>query len=143
MAIEAGRYAEALALKVQIAARVESEETKSAGKPGKNTAEVLTELAGLALLAGEPDKALAACERSLALQPGDPTAELNRAHALMYLDRGAEARTVYEAHKADLFADNKPWPQMVAEDFAEFRKAGREHPQMAEIEAALGMTGKP
>ena len=61
----------------------------------------------------------------------------------MYLDRGAEARTVYEEHKADLFADNKPWPQVVVEDFAEFRKAGREHPLMAEIEAALGMTGKP
>ena len=140
---DAGRYAEALALKAQIAARVESEEAKSAGKPGKNTAEEFAELAGQALLAGEPDKALAACERSLVLQPGDLTAEINRAHALMYLDRSAEARTIYEAHKADLFTDNKPWPQAVAEDFAEFRKAGREHPLMAEIEAALDIMGKP
>ena len=61
----------------------------------------------------------------------------------MYLGRGAEARTAYEAHKADLFPDNKPWPQAVAEDFAEFRKAGREHPLMAEIEAALDIMGKP
>ena len=140
---EAGRYAEALALKAQIAARVETEEAKSAGKPGKNTADVLAELAGQALLAGEPDKALAACERSLALQPGDLTAEINRAHALMYLNRGAEARAVYEAHKADLLPDNKAWRQLVAEDFAELRKAGREHPLMAEIEAALDITGKP
>ena len=93
-------------------------------------------------MAGEPGKAIAACDRSLALQPGDLAAEINRAHALMYLDRGAEARTAYEAHKADLY-DNKPWPQVVAEDFAELRKAGRQHPLMAEVEAALGITGKP
>ena len=83
------------------------------------------------------------CERSLALQPGDLTAEINRAHALIYLNRGAEARAVYEAHKADLLPDNKAWRQLVAEDFAELRKAGREHPLMAEIEAALDITGKP
>ena len=141
---EAGRYAEALALKAQIAARVESEEVKSAGKPGKDTAGELATLAWQALLAGEPGKAIAACDRSLSLQPGDLTAELNRAHALMYLDRGAEARTVYEAHKTDLFPDDKkPLPQVVVEDFAELRKAGREHPLMAEIEAALGIAGKP
>ena len=140
---EAGRYAEALTLQEQFAARVEGEESKSAGMPGNNTAAALADLAGLAILAGEPDKALAACERSLALQPSDLAAELNRAHALMYLDRRAEARAVYEAHKADLFPDNKPWPQQVAEDFADLRKAGRQHPQMAEIEAALDKTGKP
>jgi tetratricopeptide (TPR) repeat protein len=140
---EAGRYAEALALQEQIAARVEGEETKSAGKPGNNTAGELASLAWLALLAGEPDKAIAACDRSLALQPGDLVAEINRAHALMYLDRGAEARRVYEAHKADLIADDKPLPQVVVEDFAELRKAGREHPLMAKIEAELGITEKP
>lgn len=140
---EAGRYAEALALQKQIAARVEGEEMKSAGKPGNNTAGELAVLAWQALLAGEPDQAIAACERSLALLPGDLVAEINRAHALMYLGRGAEARALYEAHKADLFSDNKPWPQVVVEDFAELRNAGREHPLMAEIEAALGITGKP
>jgi tetratricopeptide (TPR) repeat protein len=142
-AFEAGRYPEALALQEQIAARIEVEETKSAGKPGQSTVEELTNLAWLALVAGEPDKAIATCEQSLALQPDDPVAEINRAHALMYLGRGAEARALYEAYKAVLFPDNKTWPQTVAEDFAELRKAGREHPQMAEIEAALGIAGKP
>jgi predicted Zn-dependent protease len=109
----------------------------------KNTAEALADLAGQALLAGEPEKAIAACERSLVLQPDDLVAEINRAHALMYLGRGAEARVLYEAHKGAVFPDNKTWPQTVAEDFAELRKAGREHALMAEIEAALGITGKP
>jgi len=142
-ATEAGRYAEAMALQEQIAARVEGEEAKSAGMPGKNTAGELINLAWQALLAGDASKAFDACERSLALQAGDLTAEINRAHALMYLDRGAEARTVYEARKADLFPDGKTWPQTVMEDFAELRKAGREHPLMAHVEAALGITGKP
>ena len=142
-ASQEGRYGEALALQEQVAARVEVEETKSAGKAGQSTVEELTNLAWLALLAGEPDKAIAACERTLALQPGDPFAEINRAHALMYLGRGAEARTVYEAQKATLFPDNKTWSQTVAEDFGVLRKAGREHPQMTEIEAALGTTAKP
>jgi hypothetical protein len=34
--------------------------------------------------------------------------------------------------------DNKPWPQVIAEDFAEFRKAGLLNPLMDEIEAAWG-----
>jgi predicted Zn-dependent protease len=101
-------------------------------------------LAWQEVLAGEPGKALAASDRSLSLQPDDLAAELNRAHALMYLDRGAEARTAYEAHKADLLPDdNKSWRQAVMEDFAELRKAGRQHPLMAEVEAALGIAGKP
>jgi hypothetical protein len=61
----------------------------------------------------------------------------------MYLDRGAAARTIYEAHKADMFPDKQPWPQAVVEDFAELRKAGRQHPLMADVEAALAATGKP
>jgi tetratricopeptide (TPR) repeat protein len=140
---DAGRYAEALVLQTQIVALVESEESKPTGRPGPATAEALAILAGQALLAGEPEKAITASERSLALRPGDLTAELNRAHALMYLDRGAEALTIYEKHKADLFSDNTPWTGMVADDFAEFRKAGHPHPLMGKVEAALGIAGKP
>jgi hypothetical protein len=42
---------------------------------------------------------------------------------------------------AAAFPDNedKTWQQVVGEDFAELRKAGLDHPQMAEIEAALGI----
>src|SRR5258708_33115367 len=87
---DAGRYAEALALKAQIAARGESEEAKSAGKPGKNTAGGFAELAGHAMLAGGPDKGLAARVASLALQPRELTAELNGDHALLSLARGAD-----------------------------------------------------
>jgi predicted Zn-dependent protease len=103
----------------------------------------LATLAWQALLAGEPAKALGACDKSLALQPGDLTTEINRAYALMYAGRVEESRAIHVAHKDDVFADgNKPWPQVVAEDFDELRKAGRAHPQMAEIEGAFGPAPK-
>ena len=135
-----GRYSDALAAQERIVARVEAEEVKSKGQPGKDTADELATLAWQALLAGEPAKALGACDKSLALQPGDLTAEINRAYALMYAGRGEEARAVHAAHKDDVFPDgNKPWLEVVVEDFAELRKAGRAHPQMALIEAAFGL----
>jgi len=103
----------------------------------------IDELAWQALLAGEPARALGACDKSLALQPGDLIAEINRAYALMYAGRVQEARAIHVAHKYDVFADgNKPWSQAVAEDFDELRKAGQAHPQMTEIEAAFGSTPK-
>lgn len=138
-----GRYADALAVQERILAQVQAEEVKAKGQPGKDTADELATLAWQALLAGEPAKALGACDKSLALQPGDLTAEINRAYALMYAGRVEESRAIHVAHKDDVFADgNKPWPQVVAEDFDELRKAGRAHPQMAEIEAAFGPAPK-
>jgi tetratricopeptide (TPR) repeat protein len=139
-----GRYADALAVQERIVARVEAEEVEAKGQPGKATADELVTLSWQALLAGEPAKALGACDRSLALQPGELAAELNRAHALMYVGRDQEARAIHVAHKRDVLEDgNKPWPQVVAEDFDELRKAGRAHPQMAEIEAELGSAPRP
>jgi tetratricopeptide (TPR) repeat protein len=138
-----GRYADALAVQERILAEVEAEEVKAKGQPGKDTADELVALAWQALLAGDPAKALGACDKSLALQPGDLSAEINRAYALMYAGRAQESHAIHVAHKDDVFADgNKPWPQVVAEDFDELRKAGRAHPQMADIEAALASTPK-
>ncbi len=59
----------------------------------------------------------------------------------MFLGRADEARAIYLAHKDALIPnnDNKPWQQVIAEDFAEFRKAGLNHPMMAEIEKAFGV----
>jgi len=101
------------------------------------TARALVPVAWDARVAGEPARALAAAERSLSLAPGDLTAETNRVHALMYLGRAQEARALYLAHKGKLLPDDKLWQHAITEDFAELRKAGRAHPQMAEIETAF------
>ena len=69
--------------------------------------------------------------------------EINRAHALMFLERREEAKTLYLAHKGKPLSkqDNRLWERVVVEDFAEFRKAGLEHPMMADIEKELGESG--
>lgn len=104
----------------------------------------LDTLAWHALIANEPAQALDAAERALMAEPWQLWTETNHAHALMYLGRAAEAKTLYLAHKGETLngEGTKTWEQAITEDFAELRKAGLEHPQMAEIEAALGI-GKP
>ena len=52
------------------------------------------------------------------------------------MDRTEEAKAAYLAQRAAKIND-KTGAQLIAEDFAELRKAGVAHPMMAEIEAAL------
>jgi hypothetical protein len=63
----AGRYAGALHLQEVSAADVEAAETKREGKPGKETAQALGEVAWYALFAGEFTKALTVADRAHAL----------------------------------------------------------------------------
>ena len=141
-AAAAGRYAEALQLQEALAAKVEAVETKREGKPGKETAEALNDVAWYALFAREFTKALTVADRAHALLPDDLTIETNRAHALMFLGREKEAKALYLAHKGKPISeqDARLWERVIAEDFAEFRKAGLTHPMMADIEKELGVS---
>jgi TPR repeat protein len=138
----AGRYAEALQLQETLAARVEEAETKREGKPGEETAQELNGVAWYALFAREFTKALTASDRAHALLSNDLTIETNRAHALMFLERGKESKALYLAHKGKPISeqDARLWERVIADDFAEFRKAGLAHPMMAEIEKELGVS---
>jgi hypothetical protein len=138
----AGRYSEALQLQGTLAARREAAETKREGKPGKETAEALGDVAWYAILAREFPKALTAVDRAHKLLPDDLAIETNRAHANMFLGRGKEAEAVYLAHKGNRVSeqDNQLWESVIANDFGEFRKAGLAHPMMAEIEKKLGVS---
>jgi len=103
-------------------------------------AQALGSLAWYTLLAREPADALSAAERALAIDPSLLWIEGNRAHALMFLGRAEEARALYLAHKdKPIPENNKVWQQVIGDDFAALRKVGFEHPQMNEIEAALGI----
>ena len=66
-AAEAGNYAEALRLQEVLAAETEAVESKRKGKPGKETAYVLHDVAWWALFAGEFTKALTVSDRAHAL----------------------------------------------------------------------------
>jgi TPR repeat protein len=101
----------------------------------------LGKLAWHALLLREFEQALDAAERALRTDPELLGIQCYRAHALMLLNKAAEARALYLAHKDKQIAesDNRTWQQMVGDDFAELSAAGIEHPLMAEIKTALGI----
>jgi TPR repeat protein len=138
----AGRYAEALQLQEALAAKVEAAETGREGKPGEETAQALHSVAWYALFERQFTKALTISNRAHALFPDDFTIEANRAHALMFLERGKESKALYLAHKGKPVSeqDARLWEHVIVEDFAEFRKAGLTHPMMADIQKELGVS---
>jgi TPR repeat protein len=137
----AGRYDEALRLEEALAAKVEAEETKRDGRPGTETALELSALTWDALLAKEFPKALTVADRAHALLPDSLAIDATRAHALMFMGHYEEAKALYLAHKGEVIKQNNwLWEQNVAEDFAEFRKAGLTNPMMADIEKELGIS---
>jgi TPR repeat protein/energy-coupling factor transporter ATP-binding protein EcfA2 len=140
VAAAAGRYAEALQLEEMKAAEQEAVDAKSDGKPGKDTALALGDVAWYALLTGQYGKALTAAEHARALLPDSLAIETNRAHALMFLGRQEEAKALYLAYRGKLVSDGVSWESVIADDFAGFRKAGLMHPMMAEIEKELDIS---
>jgi TPR repeat protein len=138
----AGRYDEALRLAEALAAKVEADEAKSDGKPGEQTAGALTTVIWCALFAKEFTEALTVADRAHTLFPNNLHIETNRAHALMFVGHDEEAKALYLAHKGERVSDqdSKLWEQAIADDFADFRKAGLMHPMMADIEKELGIS---
>jgi hypothetical protein len=128
-------------LEEQLADVIEKAATTASGRPGQETSSALGRIAWYALFARDFSRALIAADRALGLAPDLIGVKINRAHALLFLNRVAEAKALYIAYKGSKVPQNsnKSWKQVVAEDFAEFRKAGLTHPAMSEIEAALGV----
>jgi TPR repeat protein len=104
----------------------------------------LGQLSWHALLSREFTQALDTAERALKADPELLWIATNRAHALMFLGKAAEAREVYQVHRDKRIPQNadKTWQHAIAEGFDELRRAGLNHLQMAEIEAALGISGR-
>jgi len=141
-AFGAGRYGEALRLQEALVVKVEEVETKREGKAAMETVDALGNVAWYALFAREFTKALTAADRVHALIPDAREFEINRAHALMFLEHGEQSKALYLAHKGKPVSerDGQLWENAIAEDFAEFRKAGLTHPMMADIEKELGVS---
>lgn len=136
-----GKHAEALAAQRTLAAGVEQKEKAEVGRPASNTAKALGELAWYALLARSHDEALATSQRAAALAPQLLWVETNRAHALLFLGRAAEARELYLAHKHKRPSEesDKLWEDIIAEDFDALRAAGIQHPEFVKVLSALGV----
>jgi hypothetical protein len=135
-----GRYGDALRLEEARAAGVEDAEVKQGGQPGQKTARVLQNVSWYALFSRDFAKALDAGNRSKLLDPdGGLTYDVNRAHALMFLDRTEEARALHKMHKGKHLRQGSVslWDTVILEDFAQLRKAGLDHPLMSEVAAML------
>jgi hypothetical protein len=134
--------ADVVRLEETLAAKVEADETKSDSKPGEQTAVALNGVIWFAIFAKDYTKALSVADHAHALFPDNLGIETNRAHALMFIGRDEEAKTLYLAHKREPVSGeiNKLWEQVIVHDFAAFRKAGLTHPMMADIEKELGIS---
>jgi tetratricopeptide (TPR) repeat protein len=127
-------YNEVFAIEDKLASAIEKAEVKSYGMAGRATASAFGNVAWYALLARNPAKALISASQALAITPDEPWVRINLAHALLLLGRGTEAKALYEQVAA---IPNKPWRQIIVEDFGKLRKAGVTHSLMPTIEAAL------
>jgi tetratricopeptide (TPR) repeat protein len=89
---------------------------------------------------------LAAAEQSISLAPDMIWLNAHRAHALMFLGRIDEARTIYLRYRDDKNvlgneANPMSWSKLVVQEFAELRQEGLMSPLMDEIEKELGDGG--
>ena len=137
-AFEAGEPSKAAAAVAKLIDMIEKDERARTGRPGPQTASALTSLAWYRLFAHDYKGALAAAERAAGASPSDPLSATNRAHALMFLGRGAEAKYLHQIYKGKpLGKSGKLWEAVILDDFKELQKRGFKHAQMADIEAQL------
>jgi hypothetical protein len=136
-AFDAGEYAKAAAAQAKLVEAQEKAERAAMGRPAAQTATALQELSWYRLFAHDFKGSLAASDRAIAAQPDLLPAIMNRAHALMFLGRSWEARTLYARYKGHDVKGQGQWEAVVLDDFKEFEKRGLKNPQIAEIKALL------
>lgn len=86
-----------------------------------------------AVKAGDFQKALEAADLGIRFGPKEIWIKMNRAHALMFLDRTKEARAEYEKYRGTMLPSGL-WEKAVVDDFAEYRAHFHQHQLMTEIE---------
>ena len=137
---EAAKYQEhaiAMELAHDLAKKTERAETEKVGAPGISTAASFGNLSWHALYAGRPDVALEAVSRALDISPDLLWIEMNRAHALMFLDRAEEARFTYLSNKGKVLPGIGSWEEIVLGDFRQLENDGLKHSQMDDIKVLL------
>jgi tetratricopeptide (TPR) repeat protein len=93
------------------------------------------------ILARDFAEALETADEAIALEPDKIWLYTNRAHALMFLGRTDEARSLYLKYQgAKNVQEGKSWDTIVLADFAELRKAELTNPLMDEIEKSFSQT---
>jgi tetratricopeptide (TPR) repeat protein len=92
------------------------------------------------LHAGHFALALENVEEAIAAAPDKLELHAIRAHALMFVDRDNDARTLFLHHRGQKIGD-QPWEAAILEGFEAQRKAGRSRPLMDAIEKEFAAGG--
>lgn len=95
------------------------------------------------LLAGEFTTALAMADQAIAHAPNLVWAQANRAHALMFLGRLAEAKAIYFEFRGKDAYPKRSWESVVRSDFAELRNNGFDNELMSEIDNEFDKGARP
>jgi len=96
-----------------------------------------TSLSWYQLLSGDFAGALSSSDEALKLDPTEPAATMNRAHALLFLSREKEAEAVYTANIGKKMANNQAWDEGVLDDLSSLENEGFTNPEVAHIRALM------
>ncbi len=99
----------------------------------------ISDIALYYLIAGQNEKARAALDYALSEIQLSSSANVRRAHVLMFLGKEKEkdARAIYLQYRDQRMTPEDTGAAFILKDFALMRKGGRVHPLMDEIEALL------
>jgi hypothetical protein len=87
-------------------------------------------------------EAIEAAAEALNLAPTERWIRTNQAHGYLLSGQFAQAEAIYTKYAHEVLNDDETFAQVVRHDFAELRKAGIDHPDMARIESLLGIEPK-
>jgi len=94
------------------------------------------------VLARDFARALEVVDQTISLAPNNLWLYATRAHALMFLGRVDEARSLYLQYRAEKNVQRgKSWETVVLGDFNKLRQIGLTHPLMDEIETKFTARG--
>jgi tetratricopeptide (TPR) repeat protein len=92
-------------------------------------------------LAGEFADGFTSAELALKLDPTDSAATMNRAHALLFLNREKDAEAIYVANVGRKVNGEQLWDEVVLEDLASLESAGFTNPDVARIRMLMSRAG--
>jgi len=142
-ALKAYRDSLAIAERLAAADRNNTEWQRDLSISYGRVGDVLVARAYRFVLAREFARALEVVDQAISLAPNEVYSSTRaRAHALMFLGRVDEARSLYLLYRgAKKVKGEKSWETVVLEDFAELRQTGLTHPLMDEIETKFTARG--
>jgi len=116
-------------------------ENKHEADSTKTLASVYGSASWYELLSGDFAGALASTDEALKLDSADLVATMNRAHALLFLDRAKEAEAIYVANIGKKMNADQPWDEGVLDDLSSLENEGFTNPDVTRIRTLMRRAG--